>query len=102
MAKTTALRYISGLFECSCCVCLQTIKEADTLEVECDQNTFFSKYSSVNAMLEERFVDLLLLISKCEVGVELELPVGFDLSGVLKVIEGIPSKKSCGKGIVSF
>ncbi len=45
---------------------VQVITNADDLEREQDQDSFFGAYSSVNNSLEERFVDLLLLMDRCK------------------------------------
>lgn len=50
----------------------------------------------MNTMLEERFVDLLLLSNSIEVDVNLECSDSFDMSGVIKAIEKSLSLKSSG------
>ena len=65
---------------------LQAVESAENLEKELNQDNFFKEYSAVNSLLEERFIDLLLLLDGHKGDQQHKRR---DLSGVIDTVEAL-------------
>ena len=66
---------------------MQVVGTSTDLEAESSQESFFAAYSLVNNSLEERFIDLLLLLDGQQISIKLEEMCSIDLSVVVEALK---------------
>ena len=65
------------------------------MEQETDQTRFFEQYSSTSVLLDERFVDLVLLSDSVEGNLQIQKPYQLDMLSVIEEVEWSVTGKGC-------
>lgn len=66
---------------------MQVVCNSNDLEAEASPESFFAVYSLVNNSLEERFIDLLLLLDGQQTSSKLEERCSIDISRVVEALK---------------
>lgn len=75
------------------------MKEAEKLQGEMDQTKFFSAYSCINNSLEERFIELLLLMDSQNADFNLDSSFSVDFT---EALDGLKNARISSKGTYSI